>query len=138
VASNFNREITMERIGVDLGIRILVVDDSETTRKLVETVLIKYGYQCELANSGAEALQRVRQSGFDAVVTDIEMPEMDGITLTRELGQYFSDLPVLVMTSHSEDRYKEAALRAGAREFLTKPFHVSDLITKLHRMILQD
>jgi CheY-like chemotaxis protein len=81
-------------------------------------------------------MQRVRQSRFDAIVTDLEMPEIDGIALTRELSQYLPALPVMIMTGLSGDDCKEIAFRAGAREFLSKPFDVPNLIRKLHRMLL--
>jgi CheY-like chemotaxis protein len=69
------------------------------------------------------------------VVKDLEMPVMDGIALTRELRQYFSSLPVMIMTGRSDEDCKEVALRAGAREFLSKPFEVSELTGKLHRIL---
>ena len=59
------------------------------------------------------------------------MPEMDGIALTSELQQQFSELPVMIMTGKSDGRYKEMALRAGATEFVKKPFDVSDFVTRL-------
>lgn len=126
----------MEPNGIASKIRILVVDDNEDIREILAIMLSQTGYGCDSARNGAEALQKVSQSKFDAVVTDIEMPEMDGITLTRQLSQDTSHLPVMVMTGHSDDDYKEIALRAGAREFVNKPFDVPDLITKLHRMLL--
>ena len=128
----------MEPKGIVSEIRVLVVDDNEFMRKMVAIILSKHGYQYELVNNGVEAIQRIREKRFDAVVTDIEMPEMDGITLTRELSRHFSDLPVLIMTSHSDDDYQETAIRAGAKQFLSKPFGVSDLITRLHRMLPDD
>ena len=114
---------------------ILVVDDNENIREVLAVILSGSGYRCESAKNGVEAMQRVRQARFDAVVTDLEMPEMDGIALTREIRQHFSSLPVMVMTGHSDEEYRESAFRAGAKEFLSKPFDISDLIKKLHGML---
>ena len=125
----------MEPNGIVAEFSVLVVDDNEGIRETVAVILSGCGYRCESAKNGVEAMQRVRQSRFDAVVTDLEMPEMDGIALTRELRQSFSGLPVMVMTGHSADDCKEKAFRAGAREFLSKPFDVRDLIRKLHGML---
>lgn len=125
----------MEPNGMSAGINVLVVEDNEDIREMVAVVLSRRGYRCESAKNGLEAMQRVTQIRFDAVVTDIEMPEMDGIALTRELSQHFSELPVMIMTGHSDDSYKEIAFRAGAKEFLSKPFNVPDLIRRLHRML---
>ena len=129
-------ESQMEPNGIVPAINVLVVDDNEDIRETVAVILSGSGYRCELVKNGVEAMKRVRQSRFDAVITDVEMPEMDGIALTRELSHDFSDLPVMIMTGHSDDDYKAIALRAGAREFLSKPFDVPDLIAKLHRMLL--
>ena len=126
----------MESNGTVPGISILVVDDSEAVRDTVSVILSVCGYQCESAKNGVEAMQRVRQRRFDAVVTDLEMPEMNGLALTSEIRQHFSSLPVMIMTGHTDDDSRESAFRAGAREFLSKPFDVPDLIRKLHGMLL--
>ena len=115
---------------------VLVVDDNESIREVLAVILSGSGYRCESAKNGVEAMQRVRQSRFDAVVTDLEMPEMDGIALTREIRQQFSSLPVMIMTGYSDEDHRESAFRAGAREFLSKPFDIPDLIRKLHKMLI--
>lgn len=125
----------MKPNGIVAEFSILVVDDNEDIRETVGVILSGSGYRCESAKNGVEAMQRVRQARFDAVVTDLEMPEMDGIALTREIRQHFSSLPVMIMTGHSDDDSRETAFRAGAREFLSKPFDVPDLIRKLHGML---
>jgi CheY-like chemotaxis protein len=118
-----------------IGISILVVDDNEAIREAIVVILLGRGYRCESAKNGIEAMQRARQNRFDAVLTDLEMPRMDGIALTRELWQSFPELPVIIMTGNSDDDCKEIAFRAGARDFLSKPFDLPDLIRKLHRML---
>src|SRR4030042_6356561 len=125
----------MEPKGIVPGISILVVDDNEATREAIAVILLGHGYRCESAKKGFEVIQRVRQNRFDAVLTDLEMPEMDGIALTRALRQCFPDLPVMIMTGLSGDDCKEIPFRAGARAFLSKPFDVPNLIRKLHRML---
>ncbi len=115
---------------------VLVVDDNEDLREALTILLSRRGYRCESAKNGVDAIQRVRQVRFDAVITDVEMPKMDGIALTRELRQCFPALPVMIMTGCSDDRQKDIAVRAGAKEFLNKPFLVADLITKLHKVLL--
>ena len=125
----------MELNDIVHGIRVLVVDDNEALSEVIVLILSGCGYRCESAKNGVEAMQRILRSRFDAVVTDLEMPVMDGIALTRELKQYFSGLPVMIMTGHSDEDWKEVAFRAGAKEFLSKPFEVSELTGKLHRML---
>ena len=83
-------------------------------------------------------MQKVKQSNFDAVITDLQMPEMDGIALPRELRelrQHFSDLPVMIMTGQPDDSLVEMAISAGARELLRKPFEISELMMRLQKML---
>jgi CheY-like chemotaxis protein len=115
---------------------VLVVDDNESIREVLTILLSHRGYQCESATNGIDAMQKVKQSNFDAVITDLEMPKMDGIVLTRELSLHFSDLSVMVMTGCSDESIREKAFLAGAKEFVTKPFNVPDLVTRLQRMLL--
>ncbi len=125
----------MEPNSPEANFKILVVDDSECIREGLTILLIRRGYRCESATNGIEAAEKVRQSDFDAVVADLQMPEMDGIGLTRELHQHFSDLPVMIMTGQPDESLSESATRAGAREVLEKPFEISDFMARLHRML---
>jgi CheY-like chemotaxis protein len=119
----------------DAKYNVLVVDDNESVVKALTTMLSRRGYRCESATNGIEAMQKVNQSNFDAVITDLEMPEMDGIVLMRELRQHFSDLPVMVMTGCSDDSVMEMAISAGAKDLLWKPFEISELMMRLQRML---
>ncbi len=126
----------MDQKSIIFEFSILVVDDDSSIREIIAVILSRSGYHCESATNGVEAIQKVKRSGFDAVITDIEMPEMDGIALTRELSQHFSELPVIIMTGKPEYSCREMARQAGAKEFLSKPFALPDLIAKVHRVIL--
>ena len=114
---------------------VLVVDDNEPMRETIASILSDKGHQCESAENGIEALEKCKGTKFDAVVTDLDMPGMDGITLTRELTRCFLDLPVMLMTAHDDDSLEGSAKNAGAREFLRKPFDISEFLTKFHRML---
>ena len=106
--------------------KILVVDDDEPMRKLIVSLLSPRGHQCVTANNGREALDKIMETKFDALITDIAMPEMDGITLTKELSKHYQNLPVMVMTGFTEDYSAETAIASGAREFIKKPFSISE------------
>ena len=125
----------MEPNSSEVKFKILVVDDSECIREVLIILLSRRGHRCESATNGIEAVEKVRESDFDAVVTDLQMPEMDGIGLTRELHQHFCDLPVMIMTGQPDESLAESATRAGAREILEKPFEISDFMVRLHRML---
>src|SRR4030042_6921924 len=95
--------------------KILVVDDEEPMRKLLVALLSQRGHQCVTANNGLEALDKMMEAKFDALITDIVMPEMDGIALTKELSKHDQRLPVMVMTGYTEDYSAEMAIASGAR-----------------------
>ena len=125
----------MEHKSSETKLSVLVVDDCESIRCLLETLLSRNGHQCESAANGVEAMVKVTQSRFDVVITDIVMPKMDGITLTKKLTQNFSSLPVMVMTAQLDDDAVESAIMAGARDVIGKPFEISEFMVRLHRML---
>jgi len=125
----------MEPSRSEAKLNVLVVDDNNCIREILTALLSQRGYRCESAANGIEAMQKVRQSNFDAVITDLQMPEMDGIVLTRELRQHFSDLPVMIMTGQPDGSLVESAITAGAREVIRKPFAIPDFMVRLHRML---
>ena len=125
----------MEPSSSEAKLNVLVVDDDDCIREVLTILLSRRGHRCESATTGIEAMQKVRQSNFDAVITDLHMPEMDGIVLTRELRQHFSDLPVMIMTGQPDGSLVESAITAGAREVIRKPFAISELTVRLHRML---
>jgi CheY-like chemotaxis protein len=114
---------------------ILVVDDEEVMRNLVVTFLSKLGHLCLTAINGVDALDKMKGNKVDAVVTDIKMPEMDGMTLTSEILNQYPGLPIMVMTAFDEEYSAGVAIFAGAREFIKKPFSLDEFAIRLHKMI---
>jgi diguanylate cyclase (GGDEF)-like protein len=114
---------------------VLVVDDEEPVKRLIVTLLCQDGHQCTVASSGLEALDKIKKHKFDAVVADIVMPEMDGLSLTRELSKHDQSLPVMIMTGHADEFSAETAIAMGAREFINKPFSITEFIIRFHKMM---
>jgi DNA-binding NtrC family response regulator len=114
---------------------ILVVDDEELIRGLVFTILSNLGHSCITATNGIDALDKMKGKKFDAVITDIKMPEMDGIILTREISRQYPGLPVMVMTGFDEEYSAGTAISVGAREFIKKPFSLEEFSLRLRKMI---
>ena len=102
--------------------RLLVVDDSVTTRTLVKTILEAAGYEVTAAADGAQAWQLLQTITVDAVISDVEMPRMDGIGLTETIRRSAShrELPVVLVTSLGSDRDRARGVQAGANAYLTK------------------
>ena len=114
---------------------ILVVDDEEPIRNLIVTFFIRMGHLCVKATDGVDALNRIKESKIDAIVTDIKMPDMDGIMLTEEIAKQYPGLPVMVMTGFSEEYTAEGAISAGAREFIQKPFSIEEFTIRFNKMM---
>ena len=114
---------------------ILVVDDEELIRNLVVTFLSKLGHSCLTAIDGVDALDKMKGNKIDVVITDIKMPNMDGITLTSEISIQYPGLPIMVMTAFDEEYSAGIAISAGAREFIKKPFSLEEFAIRLHKMI---
>lgn len=114
---------------------ILVVDDEELIRNLLVNFLSKLGHSCLTAIDGVDALNKMKGNKIDAVVTDIKMPNMDGITLTSEISMQYQGIPIMVMTAFEEEYSAGIAISAGAQEFLKKPFSLEEFAIRLHKMI---
>jgi len=115
--------------------RILVVVDEELVRNLIVTLLSRSGHSSITAVDGVDALDRMKGNQIDAVITDIKMPNMDGVTLTVEILKRYPGLPILVMTAFDEEYTAGAAIAAGAREYIKKPFSPDEFFGQLQKMI---
>jgi CheY-like chemotaxis protein len=114
---------------------ILVVDDEELMRYLVVSYLSKLGHSCLTAIDGVDALDKIKRNKIDAVITDIRLPKMDGITLISEISRQYPGLPVMVMTAFDEEYSERTAISVGAQEFLKKPFTLDEFAARLNKMI---
>ncbi|MBT8136322.1 MAG: diguanylate cyclase [Gammaproteobacteria bacterium] len=115
---------------------ILVVDDDNAIRGIVAEVLSDDGHDVEEAESAEAALKRLESGGIDLVITDIRMAGMDGIGLLREIRRRDTAIQVIIMTSHASMDAAVSALKAGAYDFLTKPFENLDVITETAKRAL--
>src|SRR5436189_694504 len=100
---------------------ILVVDDEEIMREILEPLLTREGYDVRLASSGAEGLDLARATPFDAALVDIMMPGIDGIATLDELKRIDDDLAVVIITAYASVESAIAAMKNGAFDYVTKP-----------------
>src|SRR5512133_390360 len=114
---------------------ILVIDDEEIMREILQTLLEREGYDVRLASSGPEALALARGSSFDAAVVDVMMPEMDGLTTLDELKKLDDDLPVIMITAFASVETAIAAMKRGAFDYVTKPFKNDEVLVVLRNAI---
>ena len=115
--------------------RVLVVDDEPRMAEVVAQALARGGCECTCASSGAEALARLEEHAVDVVVTDWKMPEMDGLALLAELGRRRPGLPVVLLTAYGSVPSAVAAMRAGAFDYVTKPFDNDELRAVVARAV---
>ncbi len=119
--------------------KILVVDDDIQTLKLVGLVLDRQGYEIIAAQEGKKGLKKARAEDPDLVVLDIMMPDIDGYEVSRRLraDPQTADLPILMFTAKSEVQDKVAGFEAGADDFLTKPIHPQELLSRVEALLLR-
>ncbi len=124
-------------MAVDPKMKFLVVDDFSTMRRIVRNLLKELGFtNVEEAEDGAIALQRLQSGGFDFVVTDWNMPNMDGLTLLQSIrsSPNLKHLPVLMITAEAKKENIIAAAQAGASGYIVKPFTAGTLSEKLNKI----
>jgi two-component system, OmpR family, KDP operon response regulator KdpE len=109
---------------------ILVVDDESQITRVLRTTLSAQGYEIRVANDGETALEMVKDFAPDLVITDLAMPNMNGIELCRNLRRV-SQVPILVLSVRGEERSKVEALDSGADDYITKPFSTGELLARV-------
>jgi two-component system, NtrC family, response regulator HydG len=115
--------------------RVLVVDDEREMAEMVADGLADRGYEAIPVASSEEAVARLREATFDALVTDLRMPRIDGLALLAEARRVSPDLPVIVMTAYGAVDSAVESIRQGASHHLTKPFKLDELALFLDRLL---
>jgi len=118
--------------------RILVVDDSTSTREIEKDLLEAYGYQVTLAEDGIDGLEKALAEPFDAVVTDVEMPGMDGFSLVERLRaqEAYRAIPIVIVTSRHREEDKRRGAQAGADAYIVKSdFDQNSLVDTLRILL---
>lgn len=118
--------------------RLLVIDDSFATRELIRSILSTAGYDVATAVDGMDALDKLRAETYDLVVSDVEMPRMDGFTLTSQIRTELRNerLPVIIMTSLATDAHRRRGLEVGAQAYIVKSqFNQGNLLETIHQLL---
>jgi DNA-binding NtrC family response regulator len=122
------------QIGILMKFRILIVDDEKTIRESVAMVLSEEGYDTDVASDGRLALEKLNEKDYDILITDLKMPEMDGIELINKCLKICPQTSVIIITAHASIESAIKALRMGAFDYIIKPFDFDDLILKIDRL----
>lgn len=117
--------------------QILTVDDSASVRQMVSFTLSKAGYQVAEAGDGKEGLAKAGRQKFDLVITDLNMPVMDGLEMIAGIRKLAGNeyTPILMLTTESQAAKKDAGRKAGATGWIVKPFNGEQLISVVQRLV---
>ncbi len=115
----------------------LVVDDSAIIRKMIMTALRPLNPVCREASSGLEALEQIMLQQYDAILLDLNMPDMHGLEFLQFVRKQkvFHDIPILVITTQTDDAVRDAVLSAGANSFITKPFSPQLVLERVQALL---
>mgnify|MGYP000892529544 CR=1 FL=1 len=119
---------------MDIKDRVLVIEDDKSIRNFFRTVLEANNYDVLIATTGAEGYSMVTSQCPDVVILDLGLPDMDGMTILKNVRQW-SSMPVLVVSARTHEKDKVAALDAGADDYITKPFGTSELLARVRTAI---
>lgn len=115
--------------------RIMVVDDNESTRLILSDYFSSVGYKVVTAFDGEDALKKFIPSGFDCIISDIMMPNIDGIELLKRIKTKDPQVCFLMITGYSSIENAVNAIQLGANDYVNKPFHMEDFRIKLERIL---
>jgi len=117
--------------------RILIVDDEEEIQRLFEDYVEMIGYESALAKNGKEALNMVKKEDYDLVVTDLKMPEMDGVSFMKEAKKLCPELKFVILTGYSSQKSMEESVESGSYVYLEKPVDYEDF-KEIVRRVFKD
>jgi PAS domain S-box-containing protein len=123
-----------EKLGDRLPLRIIVAEDNAVNQKVAVNILSKLGYRVDLAGNGLEVLEALQRQPYDVVLMDVQMPEMDGLTATRQICERRSPAErprIIAMTANAMQSDRDACLQAGMDDYISKPIRLQALISAL-------
>jgi len=120
-----------------MGKTILTVDDSASMRQMIKLTLTDAGYDVTEANDGTQGLAIARGKAFDMVLTDLNMPGMDGVSMIKEIRKLstYTGVPIVLLTTESDAEKKQQAKAAGATGWITKPFQQEQLVAVVRKVL---
>ncbi len=119
----------------DSTVRILIIEDDQEMRSLLEDVLSEEGFQTESVSNGSEGLRKVTQEPFDLILTDIRMPGLTGLDILPVIRRLQPEASVIVITAFGNEEIRRRSVERGASGYLEKPIHMDKLKTLVHEMV---
>ena len=129
------KEIFVKCIKMCEELKLLYVEDNETTRKATKEMLQRFFKQITTAENGEDGLQKFQEDTFDIVLTDINMPVMDGIKMAEAIKDINKNVPILVLSAHNEDNFFISSIKVGIDGYLLKPLEINQLVEVLLKSV---
>lgn len=120
------------------GVSVLMAEDNLVNQKIGQRILEKLGCRVDLAANGAEAIRAAAASGYDLILMDLQMPEVDGLAAAREIRRQGIRTPIVALTASALDETRTACEAAGMSAFITKPVRVDEIISLLDRLLRRE
>lgn len=114
--------------------KILIIEDEEKIARFVELELSHEGYETDKATNGREGLEKIESGGYDLVILDIMLPELNGIEVLRR-ARRTTDVPVILLTARDSVTDKVSGLDMGANDYITKPFAIEELLARIRAIL---
>ena len=115
--------------------KMLLVDDDESILAILSDLMPIFGYDYDIARSGEEAVEKLKHDSFHIVLTDMMMPNMDGMELLKYINTHYPNIKVMVVTGYDRSFTYTDVIRAGASDFISKPFNTDELEAKINRLV---
>jgi DNA-binding NtrC family response regulator len=116
-------------------VSVLIVDDEDVSRNLCRDVVAESGWRTRTASTTEQATEILEQSSIDVVITDLRVPQLGGLELLKRIREAYPQTAVIVLTQYGTIESAVEATRIGAADYVTKPFHISELRAKLDRVV---
>ena len=138
-----NRAHNLRRRSVSRGraldilrrVKVLIVEDDLQLARFLRRVLMEEGYTADISSSGADAIEQAKSGVYDLVLLDWMLPDLDGLAVVRELRRLSLVTPILMLTARGETKERVLGLKAGADDYLVKPFEVDELLARVHAQV---
>ena len=114
--------------------KILIVDDTKTIRQILGDMMNSLGYENKVATDGLQALTMLKEEVFSVVISDIEMPGIDGLTLIKRIKEESPEIDVISITGFEKKYSYSEVIKTGASDFIIKPFGIDEITAKLNRI----
>jgi len=115
--------------------RILIIDDEEHMRRILCKALEQEGYEADMVGDGPDGLDLLNKREMDLVLLDMKLPTMDGMEVLKNIKELYPALPVIVITAYGSIEMAVAAIKAGAADYITKPFDIDELILQVRKAL---